>query len=121
MRRSSILTEFSKIAQTPPPVSNAIPIKGQVTAADIDRCRAQLKKRIDDDGTKDRCAVIVRTAELGEMATIKGIARDMGKDTKYIKKWVIRFNAFGYNAVLVKHFGNKLVKNFAIALKWCTI
>ena len=24
-------------------------------------------------------------------------------------------------AVLVKHFGNKLVKNFAIALKWCTI
>lgn len=100
MRRSSILIEFSKIAQTPPPVSNAIPIKGQVTAADIDRCRAQLKKRIDDDGTKDRCAVIVRTAELGEMATIKGIARDMGKDTKYIKKWVIRFNAFGYNGLL---------------------
>ena len=58
MRRSSILIEFSKIAQTPPPVSNAIPIKGQVTAADIDRCRAQLKKRIDDDGTKDRCAVL---------------------------------------------------------------
>ena len=25
------------------------------------------------------------------------------------------------DAVLVKHFGNKLVKNFAIALKWCTI
>lgn len=78
MRRSPILADFLKIAQTPALPDGALDSGGkrQITVADIDLCRAQLNRRHDEDGTKDRCDVIVRAANLGESATIKGLAKD---------------------------------------------
>ena len=102
MRRSPILADFLKIAQTPALPDGALDSGGkrQITVADIDLCRAQLNRRHDEDGTKDRCDVIVRAANLGESATIKGLAKDTQRDVKYIKKWLARFNANGYEGLI---------------------
>lgn len=102
MRRSPILADFLKIAQTPALPAGTLEPGGkrQITVADIDLCRAQLNRRHDEDGTKDRCDVIVRAANLGESATIKGLAKDTQRDVKYIKKWLARFNADGYEGLI---------------------
>lgn len=98
MRRSPILEDFAVVSKRSK-ASPEDPSNLTATLEDIERCRATIRQVKAEYGVKLRSQIVVCAFELGEKATIKGLAARFKTDVKYIKTWLRRFNEQGFEGL----------------------
>ena len=102
MRRSPILEDFAVVSKRSK-ASPEDPSNLTATFEDIERCRASIRKVKEEYGVKTRSKIVICAFELGEKATIKGLADRFQTDVKYIKTWLRRFNEQGFEGLKDAH------------------